>query len=161
MPRTCAWKYNKISNISRLLHIVSTDFVALRLFCFNLGQHGRQILYFILHVDGRRFHNQKLHATVRRQVVHRCTRCMINYPLYDATHEKSRLHKRATHASAQSSRKSQVYKTRVRNLSLAMYPFGISIDDRVPPKISYDKIADEKYQKSTKVLMWTFRILQL
>jgi len=78
---------------------------------------------------------------------------MINYPLYDATHEKSRLHKRATHASAQSSRKSQVYKTRVRNLSLAMYPFGISIDDRVPPKISYDKIADEKYQKSTEVLM--------
>ena len=31
----------------------------------------------------------------------------INYPLYDAMHEKSRLYKRATHASAQSSAKAK------------------------------------------------------
>jgi len=46
---------------------VSTDFLALRLFCFNICQHGRQILYFKLglHVDGRKFHYR------RPQVVHR------------------------------------------------------------------------------------------
>jgi len=49
----------------RLLRIVSTDFVALRLFCFNMRQHGRQILYFKLHVDGRKFYYR------RPQVVHR------------------------------------------------------------------------------------------
>jgi len=32
---------------------VSVDFLALRLFCFNIRQHGRQILYFKLNVDGR------------------------------------------------------------------------------------------------------------
>jgi len=47
---------------------------------------------------------------------------MINYPLYDAIHEKNRLHKRATHASAQSSPKFPVYRTGVPNLSLNMYP---------------------------------------
>jgi len=31
---------------SRLLGIVSTDFLALRLFCFNIRQHGGQMLYF-------------------------------------------------------------------------------------------------------------------
>ena len=40
---------------------VSNDFLALRLFCFNIRQHGRQILYFMLHVDGRKFHCQKPH----------------------------------------------------------------------------------------------------
>jgi len=39
---------------SRLLRIVSTDFLALRLFCFNICQHGCQILNFKLHVDGRK-----------------------------------------------------------------------------------------------------------
>jgi len=29
---------------------MSTDFLALRLFCFNVRQHGHQILYFKLHV---------------------------------------------------------------------------------------------------------------
>ena len=55
-----------MSNISRLLHIVSTDFLALGLFCFNIRQHGREILYFKLYVDGRKFHYR------RPQVVHRC-----------------------------------------------------------------------------------------
>jgi len=53
-----------------LLRIVSTDFLALRLFCFNIRQHGRQILYFKLHVDGRKFQYRRPHATVRPQVVH-------------------------------------------------------------------------------------------
>jgi len=35
---------------------VSTDFLALHLFCFNIRQHGRQILYFKLDVDGRCFY---------------------------------------------------------------------------------------------------------
>jgi len=44
----------------RLLRIVSTDFVlALCLFCFNTRQHGRQILYFKLRVDCRKFHLSK------------------------------------------------------------------------------------------------------
>jgi len=47
---------------------VSTDFLALRLFCFNIRQHGRQILYFKLYVDGRKFHYQ------RPQVVHSCVK---------------------------------------------------------------------------------------
>ena len=51
---------------------LSTDFLALRLFCFNIRQHGRQILYFKLHVDGRKFHYQRPHAAARPQVVHRC-----------------------------------------------------------------------------------------
>jgi len=45
---------HKISNILTKLRIVLTDFLALRLFCFNIYQHGRQILCFKLHVDGRR-----------------------------------------------------------------------------------------------------------
>jgi len=69
---------------------------------------------------------------------------MINYPRYDAVHEKSRLQKRATHASAQSSPKAQVYGTGVPSLSLTMYPFRISIDDSMnsSPKVSYDKKAE-------------------
>jgi len=54
-----------MSNISRSLSIVSTGFLALRLFCFNIGQHDRQILYFKLHVDGRKFHYRRPHAAVR------------------------------------------------------------------------------------------------
>jgi len=45
---------------------------------------------------------------------------MINYPLYDAIHEKSRLHKRATHAPAQSSPKAQVYIELTQYASLCM-----------------------------------------
>jgi len=45
-----------VTSPSRLLRIVSTDFLALRLFCFNIHQNGRQILYFKLHVDGRKFY---------------------------------------------------------------------------------------------------------
>jgi len=45
---------------------VLTDFLALRLFFFNIRrQHGRPILYFKLHVDGRKFHYR------RPQVMHR------------------------------------------------------------------------------------------
>ena len=44
---------------------MSTDFLALHLFCFNIRQHGHQMLYFKLHVDGRKFHYR------RPQVVHR------------------------------------------------------------------------------------------
>jgi len=51
-----------MSNISRLLRIVSTDFLALRLFCFNRSQDNYQILYFKLHVDGCKFHYRRLHA---------------------------------------------------------------------------------------------------
>ena len=57
---------------SRLLHIVSTDFFALHLFCFHICQHRRQVLYLKLHVDGRKFHYRRPHAAVRPQVVHRC-----------------------------------------------------------------------------------------
>jgi len=32
----------------------------LYLFCFNIRQHGHQILYFKLHVDGHRFHYGRL-----------------------------------------------------------------------------------------------------
>ena len=45
-----------------------------------------------------------------------------HYPLSDSTHEKRRLHKRATHAFAPSSPKAQVYRTRVPHLSLEMHP---------------------------------------
>jgi len=55
-----------------LLRIVTTDFLALRLFCFSMRQHGRQILYFKLHVDGRKFYYKRPHAAGRPQVVHRC-----------------------------------------------------------------------------------------
>jgi len=64
----------RIHSLSRLLGIVSTDFFALRLFCFNIRQHGRHILYFKLHVDGRKFHDRRLHAAVRPHVVHRCAK---------------------------------------------------------------------------------------
>jgi len=47
---------------------MSTDFLALRLSCFHIRQHGRQILSFKLHVDGRKFHYR------RPQVVHRWVR---------------------------------------------------------------------------------------
>ena len=57
----------------RLLRIVSTYFLALRWFCFNIRQHGRQILYLKFHVDGCKFHYQRPpHAAVLSQVVHRC-----------------------------------------------------------------------------------------
>jgi len=66
---------------------VSTDFLALRLFCFNICQHGRQIFYFKfnicqhgrqifyfkLYVDSRKFHYRRPHAA-GPQVVHRCAK---------------------------------------------------------------------------------------
>ena len=55
-------------------------------------------------------------------IAHVSPSCGQSYPLYDAIHEKIRLHKRATHASAQSSPKAQVYRIGVPNLSLTMYP---------------------------------------
>jgi len=57
-----------------LLRIVWTDSLALRLFCVNTRQHGRQILYFKLRVDGLTFHYRRTHAAVMPQVVHRCTK---------------------------------------------------------------------------------------
>jgi len=54
-----------VTSPSKLLRIMSTDFLALRLFCFNIRQDGRQILYFKLHVDDRKFHFRRPHATVR------------------------------------------------------------------------------------------------
>jgi len=42
-----------------MLRIVSTDVLALRLFHFNIRQHGRQIVYFELHVDSRKFHYRR------------------------------------------------------------------------------------------------------
>jgi len=74
---------------SRLLRIVSTDFLALRLFCFNIRQHGRQILYFILHVDGGKFHYRRLHTAVRPQVVHRCPTPMISSHFAKSWHHAS------------------------------------------------------------------------
>ena len=50
---------------------MSTDFLALPLICFNIRQHGREILYFELHVDGRKFHYRRPLAAVPPQVVHR------------------------------------------------------------------------------------------
>ena len=50
---------------SRLLRIVSTDFFTLRSFCFNIRQHGRQISYFKLHVDGCKFHYRRPHTATR------------------------------------------------------------------------------------------------
>jgi len=35
-----------VTSLSRLFRIVSTDSLAFRLFCSNIRQHGRQILYF-------------------------------------------------------------------------------------------------------------------
>jgi len=64
----------KETSPSRLLLVVSTDFLALRLFCFNMRQHGRQTLYFKLHVYGRKFHYRRPHPAVRPQFVHRCPR---------------------------------------------------------------------------------------
>ena len=55
-----------VTSSSRMLCIVSTDFLALRLFSFNIRQHGCQILYFKLHVDGRKLHYR------RPQVLHPC-----------------------------------------------------------------------------------------
>ena len=51
---------------SRLLCIVSTDYFALRLFCFIIRQHRRQITYVKLQVDGLKFHYRRPHAAVRR-----------------------------------------------------------------------------------------------
>jgi len=48
------------------------------MFCFNIRQHGRQILYFKLHVDGRKIHYRRPHAAVRVQVVHRCCRPVVS-----------------------------------------------------------------------------------
>jgi len=52
----------KETSPSRLLRIMSTDFLALRLFCFSIRQRGRQIIQFKLDVDGRKFHYQRPHA---------------------------------------------------------------------------------------------------
>jgi len=41
------------TSVSRLLHTMLTNFLALRLFCFNIRHHGRQILFLKLHMDGR------------------------------------------------------------------------------------------------------------
>ena len=57
----------------RLLRIVSSDFLALRLFCFNIRQHDRQILYVKLHVNGRKCHYRK------PQVVHRWCKWSRNF----------------------------------------------------------------------------------
>jgi len=59
------------------LQIILQSPVALRLFCFNIRQHGRQILYFKLHVDGRKFHYRRPHAAIGLQVVHRCFKAMV------------------------------------------------------------------------------------
>ena len=53
---------------------VSTDFLVMHYFCFNICQHGRQILYFKLHVHGHKFHYQWPHVAVRLQVVHHWAR---------------------------------------------------------------------------------------
>jgi len=42
-------------------------------FCFNIHQHGHQILYFNLHVYGCNFHYWRPLAAIQPQVVHRCT----------------------------------------------------------------------------------------
>jgi len=53
-----------MSNILTKLWIVSTDFLALHLFCFKMCQHGCQILHFKLHVDSCKFHYRKRLCTV-------------------------------------------------------------------------------------------------
>ena len=49
---------------------------------FNKRQHGRQISYFKLHVDGRKFLYRRPHAAVRPQVVHRWYRGWKHYLFY-------------------------------------------------------------------------------
>ena len=84
----------------------------------------------------------------------------INYPLYDGIHGKRRLHMRATHASAQSSPKVQVYTTGVNNLSLTMYPFSISIDEHVHLKFPMTK-GLSKIPKIYWIFNRTFRIFEI
>jgi len=60
-------KCETFPDFSRLLRIVSSDFLALSLFCFNIRRHGRQILYFKFYVDDRTFDYRS------QQVVHRCS----------------------------------------------------------------------------------------
>jgi len=74
MSFSCAQKSDKMSNV--LTNLLKEKFAkhrsnpwlpwsCLRLFWFNIRRHGCQILFFKLHVDGRKF-------TYRRpQVVHR------------------------------------------------------------------------------------------
>ena len=54
--------YLLVTSPSRLLRIVSTNFLALHLFCFNICQHSRQTLHFKLHVDGCKFHYRRPHG---------------------------------------------------------------------------------------------------
>jgi len=54
-----------MSNILTKLRIASTDFLALRLICFNIRQNGRHILYFKLHMHGHKFHYRRPHAAAR------------------------------------------------------------------------------------------------
>jgi len=62
----------KETSPSRLLHIVSTDFLALHLFSFNIHQHDCQILYFKLHMDGRKFHYWRPHTAAGCAPLARC-----------------------------------------------------------------------------------------
>jgi len=75
----------KETSPSRLLRIVSTDFLAFRLFCFNICQHGCQILYFKLHVVGWNFNYIK--GRIWPQVVHHCFRSNFE-PETPASHPK-------------------------------------------------------------------------
>jgi len=63
--------FKKVCNDSSLIFLPCV----LCIFCFNIHQHGRQILHFKLHVDGCKFHYR------RPQVVHRCITqsiCFVN-----------------------------------------------------------------------------------
>jgi len=54
----------------RLLRVLSIDFLALRLFCFNIRQRGRRILHFKLHMDGRKLHYRRPHTAVSCAPLH-------------------------------------------------------------------------------------------
>ena len=84
---------------------MSTDFLALRLCCFNIGQHGRQILYFKLHVDGRKFHHR------RPQVVHRCAKSYRLHNWYNCPNKPFATSHEQACFSLQKSRKSRTMLT--------------------------------------------------
>ena len=68
---------------------------------------------------------------------------MINYPAYDAMHEKPDFTREQAMHPPKDPPQAQVYRTGVTNLSLTMYPFNISIDKHVPLKFLMTKRLSE------------------
>ena len=88
-------------------------FSCLAFFCFNIRQHGRQILYCKLHVDGRKFHYPRPHAAVRPQVMLRCPK---SYRLHNWYNRPSKPFA-TSHAHACFFRKSRKWRTMLTALT--------------------------------------------